>query len=159
MNNVSLACNFPGNPAPAAIPINAGENISAIYYYWVHPVGPMVAWLTPCNGDCRSFDPTNVEWFKIGQKGLEGGTVQEGDWFQKTFSKWDGSPSIWSENIPKTLRPGNYLVRHEIISIHIANQPQWYPECAHLEIKGNGTSYPGKEYLAKIPGVWSMTRE
>ena len=66
---------------------------------------------------------------------------------------------MWSENIPRNLRPGNYLVRHEIISLHSAHKPQWYPECAHLVVMGNGTRFPGKEYLAKIPGVYNMDRE
>ncbi|KAH7112479.1 glycoside hydrolase family 61 protein-like protein [Dendryphion nanum] len=155
--NLSLPCNFPGNPAKAYIPIKAGENLTAIYYSWVHTVGPMVAWLTPCtNGDCATFDPTGADWFKIGEKGLLWGDIETGGWFQKEFSKWDGSPNEWSEKIPESLRPGKYLVRHEIISLHSANKPQFYPECANLEIKGAGTAYPGKEYLAKIPGVWSM---
>ena len=80
-------------------------------------------------------------------------------WFQRDFSRWDGSPSLWSETIPKTLRPGKYLVRHEIISLHSANRPQSYPECAHLDIKGNGRAFPSEEYLVKIPGVWSMDRK
>lgn len=115
--------------------------------------------MTPCNGPCHDFDPTNADWFKIGEKGLLWGTIETGGWFQKEFSKWDGTPSLWSENVPKSLKPGEYLVRHEIISLHSAHKPQWYPECAHLVVKGNGTAFPGKEYMAKIPGVYSMDRK
>ncbi|KAF2017679.1 lytic polysaccharide monooxygenase [Aaosphaeria arxii CBS 175.79] len=155
--NASLACNFPGNPARAYIPINAGENITAVYNTWVHTVGPMIAWLTPCaNNDCSTFDPAGAEWFKIGQQGLLWGTIEGGGWFQKEFSRWDGSPSLWSERIPETLRAGKYLVRHEIISLHSAHKPQFYPECAHLDVKGSGTGFPTKEFMAKIPGVYSM---
>ena len=100
-----------------------------------------------------------MQWFKIGERGLESGTILEGDWFQKTFSKWDGSPSLWSEKVPENLKPGKYLIRHEIISLHSANKPQFYPECAHLEVSGEGTKEPGEEYLVRIPGVWSMDRE
>ncbi|KAF2112145.1 glycoside hydrolase [Lophiotrema nucula] len=158
-DNISLACNAPGNPAQTSIPINAGEDISAVYYAWVHTVGPMIAWMTPCtNGDCRTFDPKGADWFKIGQRGLLEGTILEGMWFQKQFSTWDGTPDLWNETIPKTLKPGPYLVRHEIISLHSANKPQWYPECVHVEVKGNGSSVPGKEFLAKIPGVYNMSQ-
>jgi hypothetical protein len=161
-NNISLSCNTPGTPARAYIPITAGQNITAVYAYWVHTVGPMIAWLAYCANDandCHTFDSSSADWFKIGQKGLLEGTIEGGTWFQKSFSMWDGRPSLWSETIPKTLRPGKYLVRHEIISLHSANKPQFYPECAHLDVRGSGDGFPGKEYLVKIPGVWSMERK
>jgi hypothetical protein len=160
--NISLSCNTPGTPARAYIPINAGQNITAVYAYWVHTVGPMIAWLAYCANDandCRTFDSASADWFKIGQKGLLEGTIEEGTWFQKAFSMWDGSPSLWSERIPEGLRPGKYIIRHEIISLHSANKPQFYPECAHLDVSGGGDEVPGKEYLVKIPGVWSMDRK
>jgi hypothetical protein len=158
--NHSLSCNTPGTPARAYIPIRAGQNITAVYMYWVHTVGPMIAWMAHCaHDDCTTFDSSTASWFKIGQQGLESGTIQEGVWFQGSFSRWDGSPSLWSETVPKGLRPGKYLVRHEIISLHAANQPQFYPECAHLDVQGEGDEVPGDEYLARIPGVWSMDRK
>ncbi|KAF2471047.1 glycoside hydrolase family 61 protein [Lindgomyces ingoldianus] len=155
-DNISLSCNAPGNPANAYIPINAGENITAVYYSWVHTVGPMIAWMADCHGNCRTLDTAKADWFKIGEKGLLNGDILEGMWFQHQFGVWDGGPSLWSEKIPKSLRPGKYLVRNEIISLHSANKPQWYPECVNVEVKGNGTRFPGKKYMAKIPGVWSM---
>ncbi|KAF2713703.1 lytic polysaccharide monooxygenase [Pleomassaria siparia CBS 279.74] len=157
-DNKSLACNFPGTPAHASIPINAGENITGVYGMWVHTVGPMLVWMADCSGNCRTFDADKADWFKIGERGLLEGTIEEGMWFQRAFVNWDGGPSLWTENVPASLKAGNYLIRHEIISLHSANKPQWYPECAHLEVKGSGTKSPGKEYLAKIPGVYSMNQ-
>lgn len=157
-DNMSIACNAPGDPAPASIPINAGDNITAIYYYWLHTVGPMIVWMADCHGPCSSFNASEGDWFKIAEEGLISGTVTTGMWYQRQFQEWDGSPCLWPETIPKSLKPGNYLIRHEIIALHIANKPQWYPECAHLVVSGNGTSVPSKEYYAKLPGVWSMDR-
>lgn len=111
------------------------------------------------NDDCHTTDSSTLDWFKIGEKGLESGTIEKGTWFQKSFSRWDGEPSLWSEKVPEGLKKGRYLVRHEIISLHSAHKPQFYPECAHLEVSGEGDREPGKEYLVKIPGVWSMDRE
>lgn len=34
--------------------------------------------------------------------------------------------SSWTVTIPKTLKPGNYLIRHETIAMHTSNAPQWY---------------------------------
>lgn len=160
--NTSLSCNTPGAPARSYIPITAGQSLTAVYAYWVHTVGPMIAWLAYCDNagnDCATFDSSTAAWFKIGERGLQEGGIETGVWFQKAFSRWDGAPSLWEEVIPASLRPGRYLVRHEIISLHSANKPQFYPECAHLEVRGTGDKVPRKEYLVRIPGVWSMDRE
>lgn len=122
--NSSLSCNTPGTPARAYIPIRAGENITAVYAYWVHTVGPMIAWMAYCDNadnDCTTFSSETADWFKIGEKGLLEGSIETGEWFQKAFSMWDGSPSLWSEKVPVGLKAGRYLVRHEIISLHSAN--------------------------------------
>ncbi|KAL1795295.1 hypothetical protein ACET3X_007111 [Alternaria dauci] len=160
--NASLSCNTPGTPARAYIPIRAGENITAVYAYWVHTVGPMIAWMAYCDNadnDCTTFSSETADWFKIGEKGLLEGSIETGEWFQKAFSMWDGSPSLWSEMVPVGLKAGRYLVRHEIISLHSANKPQFYPECAHLEvINDKKGTIPDKEYMVKIPGVWNMDR-
>jgi hypothetical protein len=128
---------------------------------WLHNVGPSVAWMTSCNGPCSSpsFNASNADWFKIGQKGLLWGTIVEGMWFQHEFQDWDGGPNIWTETIPKDLKAGEYLIRHEIIALHIANKPQWYPECAHLKVSGKGKKVPGKKFLARLPGAWSLSRK
>ncbi|KAJ4357204.1 uncharacterized protein N0V89_001779 [Didymosphaeria variabile] len=155
--NILLSCNTPGTPARAYIPILPGQNITAVYMYWVHTVGPMIAWMARCpNDDCHTFDSSTASWFKIGERGLQDGTIELGNWFQKTFSNWDGTPSLWSETIPKGLKKGKYLVRHEIIALHSAHKPQFYPECAHLDVGGEGAEEPGEEFYASIPGVWSM---
>ena len=80
-------------------------------------------------------------------------------WGQREFQNWDGSPDLWTETIPRDLKQGEYLIRHEIIALHIANRPQFYPECAHLSVMGEGSKMPGEEYLVKIPGVYTMDRE
>lgn len=156
-----LACNYPGTPPPSYIPIQAGEELSAIYMYWLHPVGPMTVWLASCGddpatADCASVDVTKVGWFKIWEAGLLEGDVCEGTWYQKKFQKWDGSPAVWPVVIPKTLKPGLYIVRHEIISIHIENRPQFYPECAHLNVTSGGTAVPPPRYLRYFPGEYTM---
>ncbi|KAK3689572.1 glycoside hydrolase family 61 protein [Podospora appendiculata] len=151
-----LACNNPGTPPTSYIPIQAGENITAVYYYWLHPVGPMSVWLASCgDADCRDVDVNKAEWFKIWEAGLlDGPNLAEGVWYQKAFQNWDGTPDLWSVTIPVSLRPGTYMIRHEILSIHIENKPQFYPECAHLNITGTGTAFPPKQYLKTFPGAY-----
>lgn len=53
------------------------------------------------------------------------------------------------------LAPGNYLIRHELIALHQANAPQFYPECAQIKVTGSGTAQPDASYKAAIPGYCS----
>ncbi|KAK7983295.1 hypothetical protein PG989_010697 [Apiospora arundinis] len=158
--DAGLACNAPAAAPPSHIPIAAGANLTAVYWYWLHPVGPMTVWLAACGGgSCADVANVNaLSFFKIWEGGLLEGTLAEGAWYQKAFQRWDGSPDLWPVPIPASLRPGAYVVRHEIMSLHIANKPQFYPECAHLNVTGTGDALPVDEkYYAKFPGVYSMS--
>lgn len=62
----------------------------------------------------------------------------------------------WTSKIPSTLAAGNYLIRHELLALHQANAPQFYAECAQLQVTGSGTASPSGEYLANIPGYASQ---
>ncbi|KAI1810789.1 lytic polysaccharide monooxygenase [Poronia punctata] len=155
VNETGLACNNPATAPPSYIPITAGDNLTAVYWWWLHPVGPMSVWLAACGESCRHVDVNELDFFKIWEAGLLDGNVPEGIWYQRQFQNWDGSPDMWPVTIPATLRPGLYVVRHEILSIHIANKPQFYPECAHLNISGTGSRFPSNRYLVKFPGAYA----
>ncbi|KAL8396891.1 hypothetical protein RB594_003837 [Gaeumannomyces avenae] len=172
---------MPGSPAPPSyIPIEAGAVLGAAYWYWLHPVGPMTAWLAPCLDpdltgarDCRDLDPSDpadgVRWFKVWEAGFlpdndndqggggggGGGDLQTGTWYQKAFQRWDGlGPAMWEVRLPPRLRPGLYMVRHEIVSLHVAGRPQFYPECAHLNVSGAGDDLPPREFWRPFPGAY-----
>ena len=116
--------------------------------------------MTSCGSSCTTFNASEGKWFKIAERGLLTGTVREGMWAQREFSTWDGDGTdLWTEMIPRGLKRGEYLIRHEIVALHIANRPQFYPQCAHLVVRGDGEDEPGEEYLTRIPGLWSMDRE
>lgn len=58
--------------------------------------------------------------------------------------------------IPSCLKPGYYLVRHELLALHSAYQypgAQFYPGCHQLEVTGGGSTVPSG--LVSIPGVYS----
>lgn len=47
--------------------------------------------------------------------------------------------------IPKNLKAGNYVIRHEIIALHGAqndNGAQLYPQCLNLKVGGSGSVAP-----------------
>ncbi|KDN37348.1 hypothetical protein RSAG8_10236, partial [Rhizoctonia solani AG-8 WAC10335] len=48
-------------------------------------------------------------------------------------------------------------IRWETLALHQSNTPQFYPECAHLQVTGGGSAFPTSEYLVKIPGAWKAS--
>ncbi|EEB89935.1 hypothetical protein MPER_11919 [Moniliophthora perniciosa FA553] len=61
-------------------------------------------------------------------------------------------------NIPSTLASGNYLIRHEIIGLHLAQDfggAEFYPSCAQLKIGGNQNGKPQDNELVSFPGAYS----
>ncbi|KAK7686521.1 hypothetical protein QCA50_010119 [Cerrena zonata] len=46
--------------------------------------------------------------------------------------------------------------RFELLALHQANTPQFYPECANLIVTGGGSAFPSSAFLAPIPGAWGV---
>lgn len=63
----------------------------------------------------------------------------------------------WTSKIPSNLAPGNYLIRHELLALHQANTPQFYPECAQLVVTGSGTVSAPADHLYSIPSYASAS--
>ncbi|KAI9698280.1 MAG: hypothetical protein M1820_007550 [Bogoriella megaspora] len=150
-----ITCNVNGAVAQQTATVAAGSKIIAYWNNpWEHTIGPMITWMAACNGDCSKFTGTGNVWFKIDQAGLISGTLPTGLWGSGQMVKNNTS---WTSTIPKNLKPGNYLIRHETIALHTSNAPQWYPNCATLTVTGSGTGVPSGSYLAAIPGVYSLS--
>src|SRR5690606_11578608 len=58
--------------------------------------------------------------------------------------------------IPASIAPGDYLIRHEVLALHQAMTPQFYPECAEIRIPGGGSAQPSGDYLTSFPGAFKM---
>ncbi|KAJ3027060.1 hypothetical protein HDV00_011405 [Rhizophlyctis rosea] len=59
----------------------------------------------------------------------------------------------WTSTLPANLKAGKYLMRHELIARHQANNPQFYADCAQLEVSGSGTASPDSSYKVAIPST------
>ena len=62
--------------------------------------------------------------------------------------------------IPSTLAPGNYIIRHEIISLQNAvaeGGAEFYPACTQLNVGGSQTGAPTADELVSFPGAYSDT--
>ncbi|KAI1334967.1 glycoside hydrolase [Xylariaceae sp. FL0016] len=160
----NITCNYHGTTVPGSYhaAVAAGSPISASWdeegFGWPHTLGPMTAYLASCGADCSAVaDVAELEWFKIAQEGLRPGFAvgDEPGWYQDDL--WENQvTNHWDVVVPAALKPGRYMLRHEIINLEL-DPVQFYPNCAQLEISGNGTAVPGPEYLVKFPGAYQVT--
>ncbi|KEY66401.1 hypothetical protein S7711_05835 [Stachybotrys chartarum IBT 7711] len=158
-SDAKLRCNG-GRSATLSATARPGDSVTAIWQQWTHSQGPVLVWMYRCAGAFSSCDGSGAGWFKIDEGGFHGDGVRV---FldSENPSGWDiarlvGSNRQWNSTIPAGLAPGNYLIRHELIALHQANSPQFYPECAQIVITGSGTAQPGASYMAAIPGYASQ---
>jgi cellulase len=106
-------------------------------------------------------------------------TVQDVEFFKIDEGTYDPKTAIWAtdklmnENnvrtmkLPSDIKPGTYVVRHEILALHYAfrgnektktSGAQFYPICLKLKVLGDGTAsppgvkFPGG-YLWNDPGI------
>lgn len=155
-NNANLNCGPGAQPAALSATAKPGSSlafnwVAAPGQKWPHNTGSELTYMASCgNTDCSKFDSKKAKWFKISQDGLN-----NGKWAQATDAfAGKASPAT----IPATLAPGNYLVMHQLISLHIANKPkgaEFYSSCAQIKVTGNETGAPSQNELVSIPGAYS----
>ncbi|KAF9053835.1 hypothetical protein BDZ89DRAFT_1056390 [Hymenopellis radicata] len=110
---------------------------------WIHDTGPLLSYMCRCtNGDCTTFDTSTAKWFKIDEQAR----VHTGARVNVT--------------IPRTLKAGPYIVRHEIIALHLASKNnvdgvEFYPSCLQLNVTGDGTDEPADDDLVAFPGGYT----
>ena len=122
--NDQLICNNPGAPAKLHAPVVAGTNITAYWGPWTHAQGPLLVWMARCPSyGCSHFIPRGHDWFKIEQRGLMEGAVWDGLWGMLEMHNNNNS---WTTTIPARLESGHYLIRHELVALHIPNTPEFY---------------------------------
>jgi len=150
----NIRCNNNGQTVQEHGEIAAGSKIIAHWKQWTHMEGPVTVYLARCPGDsCANYDGSGANWFKIDEAGLLSGTINKGRWGNGIVLE----TLKWESTIPATLRPGAYLIRHEVLALHQARTPQFYPECAQLKITGSGNDFPSSEYLVSLPGAFKMS--
>ncbi|KAL1594267.1 hypothetical protein SLS59_008891 [Nothophoma quercina] len=122
--------------------VAAGSQLTFYWNTWPDShKGPIINYIAPCNGDCTTLTPGALRWSKISQTGLitPGGT---GTWATDNLIKTNFTSTA---TMPKNLKAGNYVIRHEIIALHGGqsdNGAQLYPQCLNLKITGSGSVAP-----------------
>ncbi|ORX98113.1 glycosyl hydrolase family 61-domain-containing protein [Clohesyomyces aquaticus] len=155
LSTVAIRCNNAGTLGTGlTATVAAGSDIKAHWTQWTHRPASVMVYMAKCpSSGCNSWDGAGKVWFKINQQGLVSGTENSGKWAGDTIL----DTLNWTVTVPKTLVPGEYLIRHELLAVHQANNPQFYPECAQLTVTGSGTASPPASYLVSFPGAYSAS--
>jgi hypothetical protein len=101
--------------------------------------GPIITYIAPCDGDCTDVDKASLRWTKIAESGVVSGPANtKGIWATDVMRENGG---INSATIPKSIAPGKYVIRNEIIALHRAHlsEPEFYMQCGNIEVTGDGT--------------------
>jgi hypothetical protein len=124
--------------------VAAGDNIFLQWDTWPESHhGPVIDYLASCgDAGCETVDKASLKFFKIDEVGLVDGSAPPGKWGSDQLIANNNS---WMVQIPPTITPGFYVLRHEIIALHSANQAngaQNYPQCLNLQVTGGGSDTP-----------------
>ena len=155
---VDFVCHKSATSVSSAATVAAGGSVTLQWDTWPEShKGPVIDYIAPVSGDFASVDAASLSFVKIAESGLISGS-NPGTW---AADELIANGNSWTVEIPSSLAPGNYVLRHEILALHSAgnaNGAQSYPQCINLEVTGSGSTTPSGEslvgaYSADEPGV------
>jgi len=155
--NPSVNCGIGAKAAKLVLSANPGDKMAfnwrgADGSKWPHNMGPMMTYMASCGSTtCDKFDAQTAKWFKIQQVGLK----PDGETWALQDLMNGAQANI---TLPSNIAPGQYLIRHEIIALHLADKmggAEFYAGCTQLKIGGNGTGAPKASELVSLPGAYS----
>lgn len=166
-----IVCHANATNARGHAPVAAGDNIAFQWQGWPESHhGPVITYLAYCGSDrgsCESVNKTKLEYFTIDGVGLVDPNVNA-SYYATAFGVWASdvliqNNSSWVVQIPPKIAPGHYVLRHEIIALHLARYPgqgpQHYPQCINIQITGGGIEKPVGTRALEIyqPGEEGLT--
>ncbi|KAF2417132.1 glycoside hydrolase, partial [Tothia fuscella] len=145
-------------------PTRAGSKISFQWNPWyASHKGPLISYIAQYEGSIDNVDPTKLKFFKVAERGLLGDN--------KTWAvdEMMANGNISTAVIPHDIKPGNYVLRHELIALHYATEdslyhmkadkalgPQHYIQCFNIKVTGSGTATPSG---VLFPGAYKPFRQ
>lgn len=164
VTSTDLTCNVNGTSGTgvSTLSISAGTNITFEWHQHAQrtgedPIsaghkGPVLVYVAKAPSTAASFNGQGSVWTKIYQSGLLNPTAMQ--WATDVVNATAGKHSIV---IPKSLPAGQYLLRAEIIALHVAETypgAQFYIGCAQVTITSGGSATPP---TIALPGAYHPT--
>ncbi|KAB5594183.1 Glycoside hydrolase family 61 protein [Ceratobasidium theobromae] len=157
INGDGMTCGRNAQKAALVAPVTAGSTVELKWEdhpgdTWNHDTGPLMTYMAkvPDGQTADKFDPSKADFFKIAEAGQTGNT-----WVQASLM----SDKAYKFTVPKGLEDGDYIIRHEIIALHLAdkmNGAEFYINCAQVKVKGGtGNAKTAPSDVAHFPGTYS----
>ncbi|QRV88199.1 glycoside hydrolase family 61 protein [Ceratobasidium sp. AG-Ba] len=157
----ALTCGEGAKAGSVVAPITAGTNLDLEWVAhpgqkWPHNMGPLITYMAkvPAGKTAANVDPATLNFFKIQQTGQK--STGSSKWVLEDLMKVGAKYTV---KVPKAIANGDYIMRHEIIALHLANQKnkaEFYTSCFQLTVSG-GTGSGAVTPTAKFPGAYSAT--
>ncbi|KAF6762678.1 glycosyl hydrolase family 61-domain-containing protein [Ephemerocybe angulata] len=157
VDDPDMACGTGAKPALLAADVNPGDTVAFSWRggtgesNWVHEKGPIVTYMASCGSvPCAEFDALKAKWFKVADLMQK----SDGTWYMADVMHQGAAIEV---KIPSTLAAGNYLIRQEMIAIHLANTiggVEIFPSCTQLKVGGSQTGKPDASELVSFPGAY-----
>ncbi|KAG8728227.1 hypothetical protein FRC11_011559, partial [Ceratobasidium sp. 423] len=162
LSSKTLACNVNGEIAAAAVcTIAAGTKVAVEMHQQPgdrncateaiggNHDGPTIIYMAKVDNAATAVG-SDANWFKVAQTGL----VSTDYWGTDVMNANCGKVEF---TIPSDLPAGNYLIRAEVIALHVASSiggAQLYMSCYQINVTGGGSANPA---TVKFPGAYSPT--
>ncbi|KAJ3742536.1 glycosyl hydrolase family 61-domain-containing protein [Lentinula detonsa] len=158
-----LTCNVTPTPSSGVCPVMPGDQVTVEMHQQPGDrscadqaiggdhYGPINIYLASVE-DATTADGSSASWFKISEIGLPSDNPDY--WGTEVLNDNCGH---YTFTIPPDVKPGNYLLRAEVIALHVASSvggAQFYMSCYQINIGGTGTASPAG---VSIPGAYSAT--
>ncbi|KAG7289175.1 hypothetical protein NEMBOFW57_005538 [Staphylotrichum longicolle] len=154
LKSPNFVCNTNGGkPAPSFAKAAAGDKLS---FRWFHfnpddpndildpsHKGAIVTYIAPYT----TGNGAGPIWSKLAEQGFEGG-----EWATIKMIANGGQVEF---ALPKALAPGQYLIRQELLALHMADfrgdtnpgrGAESYPSCVQVEVTGSGDAVPDQDF-------------
>lgn len=150
INGPDIICHQGATNAAGSVPVAAGSQLQVVRFNTIggfeHP-GPEMHYLASCgDAGCASVDKNDLRFFKIYEKGLvQGGMADSPQWETQKWAtteihknvqpEGEGFVDTYTVNIPADIKPGQYVLRHELMGLHKADrgEAEFYPQVSNYK--------------------------
>ncbi|KAG8898756.1 hypothetical protein FRC00_002336 [Tulasnella sp. 408] len=166
--DASMSCNVNGNTGVAGkCTVAAGSTVSVEMHQQPgdrtctteaiggNHDGPTIIYMAKVS-DSSTAAGSTASWFKVAQSGLITADATTQTYYWATDAMNDNCGKV-TFTIPSSIAPGDYLLRAEVIALHVAGGSggaQHYMSCFQLTVTGGGSANPAG---VSFPGAYSLT--
>ncbi|OSD05161.1 lytic polysaccharide monooxygenase [Trametes coccinea BRFM310] len=158
-----LACNASPHPSDGICQVMPGDEVTVEMHQQPNDrscateaiggdhYGPVLVYMAKVD-DATTAVGSSAQWFKVAEIGLPSSNPDY--WGTEVLNDNCGH---YTFKVPSDIAPGNYLIRAEVIALHVASSiggAQFYMSCYQVNVGGSGSANPP---TVSIPGAYSAT--